>query len=467
MKLLPSVLKCVQVNDKLKNVKVVASSLLCLGIYASELKTPLTSQIPVIMPMLGKLFPSINDGDEDSVNSLITSIISCVMSFVNSYTNLLQPYISAYLPKLLSFEYTSNKIIYGPIMELMTIIAKSLEFRLILNIIMTNFNTKELQNDTSLAVLFRCLRNSLLEPDTTLKNTSSKLYGFLFDSLKIIPSLQNPLNMTHCIDEYVEVFNALVLKLSDDTFKPFFLKCSNGFTEVVKDKNIESIYIYSRIFISLSKTLKSLFIQYYDFILQTILNVLAQLPLLLATSLIPQKKSLTRRSVETDVDQRNLILECIYMNIELLQTLFQNDNANFVDSQKIEMLLPIVNLLDSMHNCYKDNDDYFDLVTKRLSPCICQFSVCVPNQVCWKPLNHQLLIQTQHTDSIVRLASLQCLIQLWNNLAENVMYLIQETLPYLTDLMEDSNQDVVEASREFAGVIQKYLGADSLNKYLN
>ncbi|EKE38057.1 hypothetical protein ENUP19_0259G0022 [Entamoeba nuttalli] len=467
MDLLNYVLKCIQIKDTLKNIKIVASALLCLSIYAAELKTSLMPQLPQLIPMFFDLLP--HGGDEDSVNSLINSVISCMMSFTKSYGNIVHPYINSFIPLILDSEYTSNPVVYPFIMEFMGVVGSSIEFRLVMSLVSSNFKNKKLQNDTSLAALFGLLSKSLNENQTSISQMRIKLYQFLFEALKTIPKISSPLNMKHCNDELIGVFNSLVLKLSDDTFKPFFLKCAEGFNEVVGISEIPSIYIYTKIILSFSKTLKSLFVPYYAFVLKSILSILNQLPLSLANALVPERSTLGKRSANNikKGDNAIVLLDSIYLNIELLQTLFQNDNSNFVDSQKVEQLLPTVNLIDLMHNCYKEEDDYFDFITKRLSPCLCQFALCVPNQVCWKPLNHQLLIQTQHTDSIVRLAALHCMIHLWDTIAADIVYLLPETLPYLTDLMEDTNQEVVEAAKEFAQIVQKHLGADSLQKYLN
>ncbi|EDR21803.1 bap28, putative [Entamoeba dispar SAW760] len=467
MDLLNYVLKCIQIKNTLKNIKIVASALLCLSIYAAELKTSLMPQLPQLIPMFFDLLP--HGGDEDSVNSLINSVISCMMSFTKSYGNIVHPYINSFIPLILDSEYTSNPIVYPFIMEFMGVVGSSIEFRLVMSLVSSNFKNKKLQNDTSLAALFGLLSKSLNENQTSISQMRVKLYQFLFEALKTVPKISSPLNMKHCNDELIGVFNSLVLKLSDDTFKPFFLKCAEGFNEVVGTSEIPSIYIYTKIILSFSKTLKSLFVPYYAFVLKSILTILNQLPLSLANALVPERSTLGKRSANNikKGDNAIVLLDSIYLNIELLQTLFQNDNSNFVDSQKVEQLLPTVNLIDLMHNCYKEEDDYFDFITKRLSPCLCQFALCVPNQVCWKPLNHQLLIQTQHTDSIVRLAALHCMIHLWDTIAADIVYLLPETLPYLTDLMEDTNQEVVEAAKEFAQIVQKHLGADSLQKYLN
>ena len=120
-----------------------------------------------------------------------------------------------------------------------------------------------------------------------------------------------------------------------------------------------------------------------------------------------------------------------------------------------------------MYGCYGDDDDYFDLIAKRLSPCFCQFATCVPNQVCWKPLNHQLLLHTQSTEIIVRMAAIHCMCQMWDSIGPDIVYLITETLPYLRDLLEDSNQEIIQATREFCEIIQKHLGTESLQSYFN
>ncbi|ELP91921.1 bap28, putative, partial [Entamoeba invadens IP1] len=377
--LLPYVLNCVRLTNPLRNVKIVASALLCLSIYASELKETLLPQLPELVPMFFDLLPE--TGDEDSVNSLINSVISCVMMFTKSYKNVIAPYVSQFVSKILNPLYTTNAMVLPSIVELMHVMSSSLEFRLIVQMVSTNYKEKLLQNDTSLSAIFTLISSGLSQKETNISNVRTLLYNFLFEVLDLVPTLESPLNMKHCVTELVNMFSALVMKLSDDTFKPFFMKLSDNFGEKVKQKKVNAMYLYAKVIVEYSKTLKSLFVPYYTFFLTNLVKILAELPISLATMQLPESNVVRAKKSESD-NNSEVVLETIYLAIELLQGLFLNDKQNFVDTQKITLLVPIVNLLDSMHNCVIESDDYFDVVSKRLSPCFVQFALCVPNQVC-------------------------------------------------------------------------------------
>lgn len=99
----------------------------------------------------------------------------------------------------------------------------------------------------------------------------------------------------------------------------------------------------------------------------------------------------------------------------------------------------------------------------QLAPCLAHFAAAAGKDSLWKPLNHQLLLKSRHTDSQVckqivscinfvvyclylkltvyfpmqvRYALLKVLQVIYAKLGEEFMVLLPETIPFLAELME-------------------------------
>ena len=160
---------------------------------------------------------------------------------------------------------------------------------------------------------------------------------------------------------------------------------------------------------------------------------------------------------------RRMEAKTVTLVLDVLHKCFLYDTQRFVDSQKLDKLLAICDVIE---NDAIGQDEYLPLVNEHLVPCIGQFGVALGSDKLWKPLNYQLLLRTHHSNSDVRLASLRCVLELWKRLGVDMVVLLPETLPSLAEVMEDANPDVEHAAQELAGMMQSHLGSESLKDYL-
>jgi len=101
-----------------------------------------------------------------------------------------------------------------------------------------------------------------------------------------------------------------------------------------------------------------------------------------------------------------------------------------------------------------------------LVPCIAQLAVCVNNDALWKPLNYQILLKTRSRSSKVRYMALKVIQECYTKLGEELLVLLPETIPFLAELMEDSDPRIEKLSHEVVKLIENFLGSESLSSYL-
>jgi len=144
---------------------------------------------------------------------------------------------------------------------------------------------------------------------------------------------------------------------------------------------------------------------------------------------------------------------------------FLFDTEGFVNKEKFDKILqPIVDQLDQTSN---EDSNEWDEKINILTECLSQLAVNVGNDTLWKPLNYQVLLKTRSQVPKVRLAALRVVQKCYTKLGEELLVLLPETIPFLAELMEDSDPTVEKLTQEIIQDIEKYLGEeDSIKNYL-
>ncbi|XP_052736877.1 uncharacterized protein At3g06530 isoform X2 [Vigna angularis] len=149
--------------------------------------------------------------------------------------------------------------------------------------------------------------------------------------------------------------------------------------------------------------------------------------------------------------------------------LYDTGTLKFLDSSNFQMLLrPIVSqlvidpptLLDDSMNIpsVKDVDD---LVVS----CIGQMAVTAGSDLLWKPLNHEVLMQTRSDKMRAKMLGLRIVKYFVENLKEEYLVLLAETIPFLGELLEDVEISVKSLAQDILQEMES-LSGESLRQYL-
>jgi U3 small nucleolar RNA-associated protein 10 len=113
----------------------------------------------------------------------------------------------------------------------------------------------------------------------------------------------------------------------------------------------------------------------------------------------------------------------------------------------------------------RSSDAYTIFVDRSLVPSLGSLAVAMKHHMLWKPLNHALMMKTRSSVASVRLSSLKVLFELFNRLQQQYLVLLPETLPYISELMEDQDTDVEEMTQRVIKQIED-LSGESLENHL-
>lgn len=97
--------------------------------------------------------------------------------------------------------------------------------------------------------------------------------------------------------------------------------------------------------------------------------------------------------------------------------------------------------------------------------CLTQMAITGNSDTLWKPLNHQSLMVTRSGSAASRLAGLEVLAQLVAHLNEEFISLIPETIPFLAELVEDSEAVVEARAQEVVKLLEEASG-EKLDQYM-
>jgi len=197
---------------------------------------------------------------------------------------------------------------------------------------------------------------------------------------------------------------------------------------------------------TLGSSLRSIFVPYFGYMIPHIINILKKAPNSPSEALLHSKilKSLT--------------------------LCFMNDTSGFVTPDLFEKLLqPLVDLLDQVDDEVEidevsENEDetsamkYLSRMKVYFLPCVVQLAVNLNNEALWKPLNYQLLLKTRSEKAIVRYAALSTVSGLYNNLGEQFLPLLPESMQYISELLEDEDPRVEKLTSQLVKNLERLLG---------
>ncbi|GIL74166.1 hypothetical protein Vretimale_4805 [Volvox reticuliferus] len=309
---------------------------------------------------------------------------------------------------------------------------------------------------------------------------------------------------------------ALVMKLSEARFKPLFLRllewASTATTpEVPHAKGEPSctgrMVAMFGVVNALADRLRSVLVPYYRHILNLCVQHLsgaenAEQPRSKkkqrrSTAAVVDEAAITDPAVVTYRDQQVCLTWLLRLRIvRALHRCFIHDSVGFVDAERFARLQdPLVSqlaaeppdvcvpfLLSSQHadaelSAYVHLGASTSMYTApdgaaSLGPlgaatigCLLAMAVAANSDALWKPLNHATLMLTRNSLPRVRALALEAVAQLVDRLREEYLVLLPEALPFLSELLEDTDAAVAARVREVVALLEEISG-EKLDEYL-
>uniref|UniRef100_A0A3Q3WSU5 HEAT repeat-containing protein 1 n=1 Tax=Mola mola TaxID=94237 RepID=A0A3Q3WSU5_MOLML len=262
----------------------------------------------------------------------------------------------------------------------------------------------------------------------------SELTSFFLTALDFrAEHCQGDLEATAVMEGYIiDCLLAMVMKLSEVTFRPLFFKLFDW----SKSHSNDRLLTFYRLADHIAERLKGLFVLFAGNLVKPFADLLRQ-----------------TNSSKTSKPKCSLLLQYV---LDCLRKIFLYDSHGFLSAERADALTGP--LLDQLENTVGGAQVYQQRVTRHLIPCVGQFAVALADDTRWKTLNYQILLRSRHGDAKVRFSSLLVLMELASKLKENYMVLLPETVPFLAELMEDECEEVEQQVHKVVQEMENILG---------
>ncbi|KAI8564500.1 hypothetical protein RHMOL_Rhmol03G0186500 [Rhododendron molle] len=421
-----------------------------------------------------------------SKEPLFTSILLAFEAVIDKLGGFLNPYLGDILklmvlhPKFLPGSDPKLKSKADVVRKLIT---EKITVRLLLPPLLSLYSDAIKSGDSSLSIAFEMLGNLVRTMD---KSSIVAYHAKIFDLCLVALDLrrQRPVSISSIEDVEKYVINTtifLTLKLTETMFKPLFIRCiewadsdlyeSGGVGSTNLDRAISFYGLVHR----LAESHRSLFVPYFKYLLDSCIRHLTGAED--ANVAVPRKKKKAKHQEGySNVDEENgsVTHQVWHLRTLVLSSLhrcflYDTGNLKFLDSSNFQVLLkPIVSQL--VVEPPASLEEYASIpslkeVDDLLVTCVGQMAVTAGTDLLWKPLNHEVLMQTRSEKVRSRILGLRIVKYLVESLKEEYLVLLPETIPFLGELLEDVELPVKSLAQEILKEME-FMSGESLRQYL-
>lgn len=141
---------------------------------------------------------------------------------------------------------------------------------------------------------------------------------------------------------------------------------------------------------------------------------------------------------------------------------FSYDNLSFIQNDTVEKVSePLASLVTLSGLSGK----YTTFIESHLKPAVFEVVERINNDDMWKKINYDILMHTRNANSQVRLGAFRIIEHLFSRIGERYLILLNDTIPFLSEGMEDENPDVEQCAKSIVARIEQMTG-DSIHEYL-
>ncbi|CAK4074549.1 unnamed protein product [Aphanomyces euteiches] len=450
-----AVLPSVLATTNHSNTHVVGSAFVCLSNLALALG-------PAVFPYVPKFFPTLLSTLETSLSSSSSedtqTLQQCCMVALRNFTATFPQFLVPYLPRM--FKLLFSPELKHPQVRLaveatLSTLAQGLETRNLLPIFVEMYPLCCGHGEEAAIELFGLVSTVVSSMDRPAIKTH--LTGLMRFFLMALDVLRIHSHLPDSVQEkLLDAFMVLVLKLSEKQLKPLFLKLVSWVDMVLPGEDAPNLVrqaIFYRLVVRLSDQLRSIFVPYYA-------HILPQCAAICAWELEedsffqrPTKKQKTAaKAVSVSKAQ---VVETV---AHALVGCFLHDTDGFMDKEKFDEIMPsLVDLLDQAES--------HPAIVAHAVQAIAHLAWAAKNDILWKPMHHRILMKSRNDDASVRLAALQAIEACYSVVGEEFLAMLPESIPFLAELLEDSDSQVETLCHKVIKQIEEISG-ESLDQYL-
>ncbi|MBA0790029.1 hypothetical protein Gohar_014701, partial [Gossypium harknessii] len=470
------------------NMAVSSSCLKTTGTLVNVLGPKALAELPCMMENVIRKSRGISvstnlESRSDESTSILLSILITLEAVVEKLGGFLNPYLGDIIelmvlhPAYVSASDLKLKTRADLVRKLLTDkIPVRLTFQPLLKIYLGAVKS----GDSSLVIAFQMLADLVSKMDRT---SVSGFYGKIFDQCMVALDLRRQHPVTVQTIDVVEksVINAIVsltMKLTENMFKPLFAKsiewAETEFQDVAGSgtMNIDRAISFYSLVNKLVENHRSLFVPYFKYLVKSCVQLLSD-SADKAADLVRKKKK-AKVQEDGNIVNGGVSLKSWHLRALILSSLhkcFLHDTGRqkFLDSSNFQVLLkPIVSqLVIEPPTSVAEQIDVPSLkeVDDLLVVCIGQMAVTAGTDLLWKPLNHEVLMQTRSEKMRARVLGLRIVREFLDKLKEEYLVLLPETIPFLGELLEDVELPVKSLAQDILKEMETMSG-ENLREYL-
>ncbi|XP_053460282.1 HEAT repeat-containing protein 1 isoform X2 [Nycticebus coucang] len=435
--------------ERKEEKNVLGSALLCIAEVASTLEALAIPQLPSLMPSL--LTTMKNTSDLVSSEVYLLSALAALQKVVETLPHFISPYLEGVLSQVIHLEKITSEM--GPtsqpntrLTSLKKTLATTLAPRVLLPAINKTYKQVKKNWKNHMGPFMSILQEHLAGMKREeLASHQSQLTTFFLEALDFRAQhsesdLEEVGKTESCI---IDCLVAMVIKLSEVTFRPLFFKLFDW--AKTEDAPKDRLLTFYNLADCIAEKLKGLFTLFAGHLVKPFADTLNQVNI--------SKTDEAFFDSENDPEKCCLLLQFI---LNCLYKIFLFDTQHFVSKERAEALM--MPLVDQLENRLGGEEKFQERVTKHLIPCIAQFSVAMADDSLWKPLNYQILLKMRDSSPKVRFAALLTVLALAEKLKENYIVLLPESIPFLAELMEDECEEVEHQCQKTIQQLEAILG---------
>jgi len=315
----------------------------------------------------------------------------------------------------------------------------------------------------------------------SIKNSKPAEIGGKIDSILkagtfVFDFSQDNVHQDHLVKTATTMFKAFVLKLSEVQLRSLYTKLRawrGDFDKAEPNTSASRRFCFWHLSASLAMDLKSIFLPCLATVFSDGVDELdTAVKSLCQKSKVKTAGGTKKQRVEVDdtVEYQAAAFRSLKSLLKCLEASLRSDahdGGSWIREGESERYDNLLEPLGKLFNCRVDSKtvSYQDLVqgnddeSGSVVECIVALASAAGEEQKWKPLNHAVLQACCHESrSEVRKAGVRCLLSLIKSIGEEYMVLIPECLPVLSELLEDTDEQIAGLAQECIAMSEELLG---------
>ncbi|XBI94094.1 hypothetical protein VPH35_030803 [Triticum aestivum] len=411
--------------------------------------------------------------------SMLLSVLATIQVIVQKLGEFVSPYLEEILDLVILHPECATQIdgkLDVKAADVRGLLTETVPVRLILPPLLNLYSSATKCGDASLSLSFQMLANVVGTMDRLAVGTyHTKIYEHCLEALDLRRQNLDSLKNINLVEQSItHTIITLTMKLTESTFRPLFLRtlewAESEVDQSTSKRSMDRAIVFYKLVNKLAEQHRSLFTPYFKYLLEGSVQYLSEDGVLISSKrkkkaklgddIVKYKDSLSGQKLW---NLRALILKSLHKCF-----LYDNDQK-ILDSSNFQTLMkPIVSQfvaeppesLDSVPDAPSVEE-----VDEILVSCLGQMAVTARSDVLWKPLNHEVLMQTRSDNVRPKMLGLKVVRYMVQHLKEEYVALVPETIPFLGELLEDVELPVKTLSQEILKEMET-LSGESLREYL-